>query len=608
MVSISSPQPVTNVAEIAAAPAATRLAALLTQAIAQVKALGADFAADSHPLETLLDRLAEERFHLAVLGQFKRGKSTLLNALVGEPLLPTSVVPLTATPTFIRAGITPGARVIYQNGRPADTFPVEQTADLTALLARFVTEAGNPHNHRGVSHVEVFHPAPLLRQGVVLVDTPGIGSTLRHNTEATLNFLPQCDAALFLVSADPPVTEVEIAFLQEVQTKVARIFFILNKVDYLDQTDRQLAVQFFENVLREQAGLAGSPLIFPVSARQGLQARQTGDASLWAQSGLAEVESRLQQFLKSEKREVLQTALARQAGDHLATALLKAQLTLRSLQLPLDVLAERRRLFEQTLAGAEQQRLAAGDLLAGDEKRMVAWLEEQAEQLRQKARRYLQTVVEPVLAAGTAGAIEPAAQAALAEAIPGFFERELGELSRTFDQQVAAVLQPHHQRAGDLIETVRRSAAELFELDYQAVAAAGALIMSQPPYWVTHQWRSTLSPFSPGLVDKLLPARYRQARVRQRLLAQIDRLVMRNVENLRWATLQSLQQTFRRFGLTLDERLRETIAATHGAIEQTYTHRQAHQAAVAGTVAHLEASIAALEATRLKIRAFANSA
>ena len=84
---------------------------------------------------------------------------------------------------------------------------------------------------------------------MVLIDTPGIGSTFRHNTQATLNFLPQCDAALFLVSADPPLTEVEVEFLKEVRTKVTHLFFILNKVDYLTPAEQQVALSFLKKLI-----------------------------------------------------------------------------------------------------------------------------------------------------------------------------------------------------------------------------------------------------------------------------------------------------------------------------------------------------------------------
>ena len=93
----------------------------------------------------------------------------------------------------------------------------------------FVTEEGNPKNRLGVEEVEILHPAPILQHGVVLIDTPGVGSTFTHNTRSTLNFLPQCDAALFVVSADPPLTEVETEFLKVVKSKVERLFSFSTK-------------------------------------------------------------------------------------------------------------------------------------------------------------------------------------------------------------------------------------------------------------------------------------------------------------------------------------------------------------------------------------------
>lgn len=587
----------------AAAPTSTTttLPTLLDQITARVTQLGAEFRVDRQKFQKLSQRLTEERFHLAVLGQFKRGKSTLLNALLGEALLPTSVVPLTAIPTFLHSGSHRQARVIYQDGQPVETCCDQNTDELTAFLTKFVTEAGNPNNQRGVSNVEVFHPAALLGQGVVMIDTPGIGSTLRHNTEATLNFLPQCDAALFLVSADPPITEVEVEFLKEVRSRVAHLFFILNKVDYLSNEERQAALCFFRNVLQDQVGIEGEPLVFCISARQGLRARQIGNSSLWQQSGLGEVENHLLKFLVSDKTEVLQTALARKADDLIADILMRLQLTIRSLQLPLATLEERQQRFAQKLAEAEHQRLIAADLLAGDQKRLVTFLEEQAEQLRQKARRYLEQIVNKAVM-GANLADEQAVQDLIAEAIPGFFEHELGLLARTFEQQVAEVLRPHRQRADGLIETVRESAAELFEIPYRPFSQSNIFTLSQQPYWVTHHWQASLSPISPRLIDRLLPLRVRRSRISKRLMAQIERLVMHNVENLRWTTLQSLNQTFRRFNSTLAERLQENITATRGAIQAAYTKRQKQAEVVAETVTQLEASMAALEQLQVELQ------
>jgi ribosome biogenesis GTPase A len=220
------------------------LSSLLGKAVDTVSEIGPEFIRYGRKLSDLINRLSEGRFHLAVLGQFKRGKSTLLNALTGEPVLPVGVVPLTAAPTFIQFGVAPKISVRYRDGRPPEEFTGTSAAERCVYLARFVTEKGNPQNKRAIAEVQVDLPVPILAGGVVLIDTPGIGSTYRHNTTATLDFLQQCDAALFLVSADPPITEVELEFLQQVREKVPRLFFVLNKIDYLDGEELEEALSF----------------------------------------------------------------------------------------------------------------------------------------------------------------------------------------------------------------------------------------------------------------------------------------------------------------------------------------------------------------------------
>src|SRR4051812_28509548 len=133
----------------------------------------------------LIDRLAEGRFYVACLGQFKRGKSTLLNALVGQALLPSGIIPITTAVTVLRWG--PTLRVRVRLERDWQDIAVNE-------LAAYVSEEQNPANRKGVSLVEVFVPSPLLAHGMCLVDTPGVGSVIRANTDATRQFVPQIDA------------------------------------------------------------------------------------------------------------------------------------------------------------------------------------------------------------------------------------------------------------------------------------------------------------------------------------------------------------------------------------------------------------------------------
>lgn len=576
--------------------------ALLTRAVHAIRDLGEGYEPIAEHLGDLRERLAEGRFHLAVLGQFKRGKSTLLNALLGEPVLPTAVVPLTAIPTFIRPGETRAARVHFRNERPPEDSTAETAAELSDFLAGFVTETGNPKNALGVAHVEVFHPAPILQCGVVLIDTPGIGSTFRHNTEATLNFLPQCDAALFLVSADPPITEVEVAFLRQVRSKVARLFFILNKVDYLSDEDRQAALDFLKRVLAEQAGVPADVPIFCVSARQGLESRRKEDAALWTESGLAQVERHLVEFLAREKASALREAVGRKAADSLGEALLRVRLATRSLEMPIEDLQGRLKLFEAKIEEAHRQRTMARDLLAGDQRRMHDFLEEHAESLRAKASQYLGGIAREAMARN-GGAAEEDVQDALAEAIPGYFEHQVGQTTELFRDRMARTLRPHQDRADQLIESVRKAAAELFDVPYHAPESSGAFEIVRQPYWVTHTWSSKLSPIPVGVVDRLVPASIRERRVRKRLLAQVADLVVPNVENLRWAVFQSIDQTFTRFGSELDRRLADTIEATHGAIRAGAARRESRADTVAKELERLGSAAAEIERLRSALAA-----
>ncbi len=572
------------------------LGAMLAQGDQELAQLGSAFDGDRNKLQSLRRRLQEERFHLAVLGQFKRGKSTLLNALLGAPLLPTSVTPLTAIPTLLAYGASPEVSIHYLDGQPEQRIALSSPGQVADVLVKYATEEGNPQNRLNVLRVEAFLPSPLLQQGVVLIDTPGIGSTLRHNTEVTLAFLSQCDAALFLVSADPPLTEVEVDFLQQVRKQVARIFFILNKTDYLTPAEQEQVLAFLRKVLREQAGVTDPGPIFNISARRGLQARQAGDDIQWRESGMAALEEHLLHFLLTDKTRVLEAALAHKAANALKDALMQVQLTRRTLQLPIADLEARQALFANKLQETQRERIVAQDLLEGDHKRLAALLEEQAAALRERTRAYFTRIVdEALVATPDSAAPEEAASQALAQAIPGFFDGELQAMSRAFGQRLQEVLEPHRQRADALVAAVRQAAAEIFDIPYRPLDTGDAFILENHPYWVTQDVQTTLSPFSPDMTDRLLPARMRRQRRRARLQEKIDVLVTRNVENLRWATRQNLDQAIRRFSSQLDERLSETIDATGNAIAAARERRQARAEDVSGLIAELTAKEQSLE-------------
>lgn len=214
----------------------------------------------------LASRIRDGLFYVACIGQNKRGKSTLINALVGNAFLPADVIPATSVVTIVRYGEKAGARVQFITGGWNDIDPEE--------LNKYVTEEFNPGNSKAVSIVEVCMPSSLLAAGMCLVDTPGIGSIFKGNTETTHAFVPHVDAALVVLGTDPPISADELSLIKQIAKQCKSLIFVLSKADKFTDQERKRAFMFTRNVLDDQLDLKSCPL-FELSAMTCLR----GDAS-----------------------------------------------------------------------------------------------------------------------------------------------------------------------------------------------------------------------------------------------------------------------------------------------------------------------------------------
>jgi GTP-binding protein EngB required for normal cell division len=210
----------------------------------------------------LAARVSEGRFYVACVGQFKRGKSTLLNALAGHAVVPTGYVPVTAVPTVIRFGGELRARVRMRDGSWQEV--------ATPDLKEYVTEEHNPENKKGVEGAEVFVPSSLLSSGMCFVDTPGLGSVFTGNTATTQAFIPHIDAALVVVGADPPIGGEELALVEAVGRQVQDLILVINKADRTTDPERAAAVRFTREVLEKRLHRPMGE-VFEVSAAERME-------------------------------------------------------------------------------------------------------------------------------------------------------------------------------------------------------------------------------------------------------------------------------------------------------------------------------------------------
>lgn len=244
---------------------------------------------------------ADSRYNIAIVGNMKRGKSTLLNTLLGrrdDHLSPiASKVCTAAIVHYLSREAHPenlSEALVFFDGRDPQGVPVE-------MLREYITEDANPGNIKEVRSVDVYGDFPLLRNVVTLVDTPGRGATQRHHETLLEQFLPVADAIIFLISADLPIEASERAFLDQLsQQEKQRIFFVLTKRDEVSDKDIKEVRNWVMKNIRE-SGLPCDRL-FEVSAKpvfEAVCAGKDGDelALLRRNSGVAELESELESFI-----------------------------------------------------------------------------------------------------------------------------------------------------------------------------------------------------------------------------------------------------------------------------------------------------------------------
>lgn len=320
----------------------------------------------SSPCEELRDKIRTDTFNLVVVGQFKRGKTSLINALLENEILPVSVVPLTSIVTIMTYGEALRARVYFNDERTAEISPES--------IHEYVTEKGNPKNEKDVREVVLTYPSPYLKDGVRLIDTPGVGSIYQHNTDIAYRYLPKSDAALFLLSVDQPMSKSEIDFLHDVKEYSNKIMFLLNKTDYLCEKDLNESIEFSANALAETMG--SGVKLFPVSARLALEGCLSKSEELVQKSRLPAFKEELNKFLVEEKGNILILSAANSLLRMLSQATIELEIEIKAISAPLEELKEKLRAFEDKKRETELEKQDFDILLKGETMRLAKALDD----------------------------------------------------------------------------------------------------------------------------------------------------------------------------------------------------------------------------------------
>jgi GTP-binding protein EngB required for normal cell division len=298
-------------------------------------------------LEALTSRLEDSNFEVAFFGRVSSGKSSLLNALLGKDILPVGINPITAVPTKLRSGPHARAVITFVDGHN-EKIPLDE-------IAQFVTEQGNPGNTRNVIKAVAEIPSPGLTQGIVLVDTPGLGSLATRGTAETLAYLPSADLGVLLIDAGASLSEEDIGTLRLLYAAGIPSLVLLSKADLLQPDELVSALAYIREHLERQLGI--KPTVYPVSARPSHSALldrfyQSGLLPRFARSTLLRDES------ASRKIAAMRDAVVGSIEAALDRGCLLGNLNLDELEASLrhtmGVIGEQPRVFEYNLLQLEE--------------------------------------------------------------------------------------------------------------------------------------------------------------------------------------------------------------------------------------------------------------
>jgi small GTP-binding protein len=359
----------------------------------------------------LVHKLEQDRFHLVVVGEFNHGKTTFVNALLGEGALPVGVTPTTAAIHHIRWADKPEATVVGVNGerRP---IPFEEAR-------RFAVGGGESADT--VDYLEIGYPAPLLQERIVLVDTPGVNDLSLQRADITYSYIPRADAVLFLLDAGQILKESERVFLNDKLLKASRdkIVFVITKWDLLSEGEQREALAYAKNHL---AQMVKEPVVFPVSAETALGGRRNA-------SGIPELVAHLTRFLAEERGRIL---LDNALGAGLGVGVLLAKgidARRRSVQMKSEEIDRRLALLEKDLTGQ------AGTI---EQRRMA--IREDVSAIKAGARKDLDRFVDDVIRQ-LPNVIESAKPGELKKYLPAFLEDAYKQWAEEETKEIAAQLE-----------------------------------------------------------------------------------------------------------------------------------------------------------------------
>lgn len=547
---------------------------------------------ETHPaLTQTRAKLQEEAFNLVILGQFKRGKSTFINALLGESILPTAIVPLTSVVTILRYGPELKVEVCYLNETKHE-IPLSE-------LSAFITERENPCNKKGVKEVTVFYPSEYLKGGVRIIDTPGAGSVYSHNTDVAYAYLPYVDAAIFVTSADPPLSNSEHQFLKDIRSFVDKLFFVLNKIDQVSEADRNEALEFTSRIIMEDIG-QGKVKIHPLSARWALEGKKQGNNGMLQKSLLPDFERQLQEFLVHEKGKVFLQAVTNNLLKLVSDETISFQLEQEAIKLPLEELTRKISRFEEEMNVISKDREHNEYLLKGHLGKMVAQLDNDISTFKKQRLPVLLDELEREYLQRTdrgGGNLRAELEEFVFNRIQTTFTAWRQELTEKISSQLEEAHREFALKTNQTTERILALTSDIFELKLKPFTSVETLSKKSDFYFLFKDDPVGLELIQLA-VTSALPKFIAKKMILKNMQTAVAELLDRHCGRVRYDLVNRLNRTVKEFQQALNEKIDLTLAGIRVSFQRALALHQSSKTDVEQNLGELSKRIGSIAGIR----------
>lgn len=516
-------------------------------------------------------KVKQEKLHLVIVGLFKRGKSSLINALIGKNLAPVAVTPVTSVITYFEYNNDENYALInFKNGCIKKT-----TID---TVNEYVNEEKNKENNKQVETVAIYNNAPILKI-ITIVDTPGIGSAFIHNTATTLHYITKIDAALFLVSADMPISEKELDFLKELFKTVPKIIFVINKKDLVSNEDLTKLIQHNITLIATELNLPEQEINFiAVSVKEYQQKKDN--------NGINILVEKINSIAQQETNKILDKMITNKYNWLYQELLVQIKLKQETLKMPLNELLQKKLEIDKSITIIQTQQQEFESIIQQNIKK----LQQQIKEAVNKKFKKLQTEIYTVLETEnniTKNDVFIKTQQQINENIIQQFHFLKTHLEELAKEEFKILLKNYSNRSETFFSELTKHLQSLQGINLGTLFNSFNLNAYTSFYLTTNSSLSNLL-LSNNKLSYILPATFRKKIIINNLKKHYHEILTQNSASIGYDLEYKIQESFRSFNYDLNKHLNELLKRLQQILLNTTTKKQTAQQLIDAEIRELE--------------------